>query len=81
MSDKWLDDDGETWLIDPDDILADTNRARLAGCSPELLEALAGMVKASNNCGYECEQVKLMDARKAAESAIAKAAATPAEAP
>lgn len=36
---KWLDDDGETWLVDPSRILTDTDRARLVGCAPELLNA------------------------------------------
>jgi hypothetical protein len=30
MKTQWLADDGETWLIDPDDILTDTARARMA---------------------------------------------------
>lgn len=39
-TEKWLDDDGETWLMDPyKEILTDTDRARLAGRAPELLAA------------------------------------------
>lgn len=40
---KWLDDDRETWLIEPNRIMTDTDRARLAGCSPELLKQLGTM--------------------------------------
>lgn len=37
---KWLADDGETWLIDTDDVLTDTDCARLLGCAPEMMEVI-----------------------------------------